>query len=667
MNEPAETSTRPSLRPIRVGSIDLRNRIVQSATVTNLGRNLAVTDELIAFYVERAKGGVAAIVTEGLSVHPTSIPNGTVPLAYDERLIEGFARMASAVHSHGAALFGQLWHVGRQGLWNPSLVPWAPSGGRDPYSGSTPHVMTDAEILEVVAGFAKAARNLASAGFDGVELHGAHGYLITQFLSPLSNRRDDRWGGSLANRSRFVVEVIRAIRAVVPNSFVVGLKLSVHEYVPGGLDLEGACATTELLANGDAPDYIATGQGNFSPSLEKHVPDLHFDDAQFAFLTSAVRKSAAGIPVMAVSKIPDLVVADRLLTEQTADLIGMTRALLADAHLVAKSAAGLSPRPCIYCNVCWDYIHTGRVVSCIYAPETGREGDVPVATRKKHPLQINVVGAGPAGLEFSRVALEYGHQVRLHEQSGAVGGRLRTESQVPGREVYLAATGWLEGEVRRLGGDISTDDALDGGEVSGLRGDLTVIATGAIPVPPPLPGTNGVISLEDVIHGLAVISEPVVIIDEIEGEPVYAVAEDLARRGFAVTLVTRRPAIGRRVAYISMIGVQRRFDLAGIKVHTLMIPLRVEDGQLIATHSFSGQEHNLGPVGTIVAAGPYRASVTEQVDGKLVIGDASAPREVLALVREANAAAHRAFGGGDSVGNAEETPRPTSVGELSGL
>jgi dimethylglycine catabolism A len=634
-----------ALQPLRIGSVELRNRVAQSATVNNLGRNLAITHEQIAFYSERAMGGVGAIVTEGLSVHPTSIPNSTVPLAYDKRLVEGFARLASAVHDGGSAIFGQLWHVGRQALWNPALVPWAPSGRRDPYSGTTPHVMTDAEILDVIEGFAAATANLRRAGFDGVELHAAHGYLIAQFLSPLSNQRDDRWGGSPQNRARFAVELIRACRAAAGESFVVGVKLSVHEYVDGGLTLEDAQLIAQYLAGAAPPDYFATGQGNFSPSLEKHVPDMHFGDRPFAHLARGIREAAGGVPVMAISKIPDLATASALLAEGVADLVGMSRALLADAHLVRKAAAGQTPRPCVYCNVCWEYIHGGRPVACLYAPETGRESEVETAPPPAARRRIHVIGGGPAGLEFSRVALQYGHHVHIHEGSAVLGGRLRAEARVPGQEVYHAAADWLEGEVRRLGAEISTGLEIGLSEAGNLAGDLTVIATGAVPAVEGLPGISDVIPLDGLLERPAAsLADPVVIVDEIEAEPVYGVAVELARRGLRVSIVTRRAAIGRRVAYISMIGVFRRLDEAGVRMHPLAVPVRVMDGEMIVAHPFSGQESRLGPVGTVVRAGPYQSPIPDLASHDLVIGDASSPREILPVVREANVTAQRIFG-----------------------
>lgn len=643
MEHSPSASNHPSLQPIRLGSTELRNRVVQSATVSNLGRNRDVTDELTAFYVERARGGVGAIVTEGLSVHPTSIPNGTVPLAYDPALIGGFTRMADAVHEHGAALFGQLWHVGRQALWTPGLIPWAPSEERDAYSGSTPHVMTDAEILELVDGFKTAAGNLVQAGFDGVELHGAHGYLISQFLSPLSNRRDDRWGGSLENRCRFAVELIRGLREVVPDSFVVGIKLPVHEYIEGGLTIEDAEEIAAHLSEVAPPDYFGTGQGNFSPSLEKHVPDLHFPDLPFIDLARRVRAAANGVPVMAISKIPDVDAADKVISDGSADLVGMTRALLADPHLVRKALSGEPARPCVYCNVCWEFIHTGRVVSCIYEPVTGRESEAVEPVPSGAPLRVEVIGAGPAGLEFARVALQYGHAVRVHEASQTVGGRLRAEASVPGREVFDAAADWMANEVRRLGGEIITGDRVDIGSTN--ADGLVVLATGATPIVDDLPGAQAVMSLEEALSASDQLAGPVVVVDEIEGEPVYGAAEAIASTGVEVTIVTRRASIGRRVSYINMIGVLRRLDLANIAVHTSKVANRVENGELIVSHALSGRESSIGPVGTIVRAGPYRSTInsTDVPAGVVTVGDASGPRDILPVVREANLRAHALF------------------------
>src|SRR5882757_3062384 len=438
--EAATSGSLSVLAGISVAGQPLDNRLAFVATVNNLGRNREVTDEQIAFYAARARGGTGLIITEGMSVHPASLPNQTVPLAYLPEMIPGFERMAAAVHEHDRPIYAQLWHVGRQALWTTTMQPWSASGERDPYSGTTPHVMSDAEVLEVIDGFRLSASNVREAGFDGVELHGAHGYLITQFLSPLSNRRTDRWGGDIANRARIVIEIVRAIRDECGAEFGIGLKLTADEFVEGGLDLVLSQETVDLLLDEVELDYVAVSQANFSPSLEYHVADMRFPDVPFENLAAGIHDAVAGrTPVMALCKVPDLETASRLIDQGAAELVGMSRALLADPDIVAKVRAGERPRPCIYCNVCWEYIHTGRPAHCIYAPETARESELPYAGTdgaNGDPLRIAVHGAGPAGLEYARVASARGHQVEVRERESQVGGRFAAAAGIAGLERY---------------------------------------------------------------------------------------------------------------------------------------------------------------------------------------------------------------------------------------
>ncbi len=473
------------LEPYKAGRLELRNRIVQAATVTNLGRNDYVTDEQVAFYAERAAGGVGLVISEGLAVHHSSIPTHTVPLAYDEALVGDFARMASAVHAEGARVLGQLWHAGRQALWNPMQLPWSASSERDPYSGATPHSVTVDEIGELVDGFADSASNLRRAGFDGVELHGAHGYLLTQFLSAWSNRRGDEYGGSVENRARIVVQLIERIREVCGDAFVVGLKISAAEGVPAGIELDGARELVVHLVQTAPPDYVAVSQGNFSPSLEWHTPDMRFDDAHFRHLWSGVREIAAGVPVMAVGKVPSVALAQSVVDAGDADLVAMTRALLADPRLVEKERAGRRPRPCVYCNLCWHQIHTLRPVGCFYAADTpespARRASAEAAPRESTGRRdVRVVGAGLAGLEFARVAARLGHVVRVYEAQDQAGGRLRAEASVPGREAFAAASSWLLDELEEIGVVVEAGARVEAETIASWpEGALIVQATGA--------------------------------------------------------------------------------------------------------------------------------------------------------------------------------------------
>jgi 2,4-dienoyl-CoA reductase-like NADH-dependent reductase (Old Yellow Enzyme family) len=634
------TTSRTALTTATVGPHTVRNRLAFVATVTNLGRNTEISDDLVAYYAARARGGAGLIVTEGLSVHPSSIPNGSVPLAYLPELVPGFRRMAEACHEHGAVLFGQLWHVGRQALWNPTLQPWAPSGGRDPYSGVTARTMSDAQIREVIDGFVSSAANLQRAGFDGVELHGAHGYLITQFLSPWSNHRDDAWGGDTERRVAFLAAIVDGIRRACGPGFGIGVKLSAHEYVEGGIDLAEAQRIVQTLGAVAAPDYLAVSQANFSPSLEYHVPDMSFEDAPFVHLAAGVREVAGGVPVMALAKIPDVATADKLLTDEVADLVGMARPWVADADLVRKVTTGRTPRPCTYCNTCWEFIHTGRRIACMYGPDTGREathGGPLAEVPEERRLTVRVVGAGPAGLEAARTAAEHGHHVHLYEQAGQVGGRLLRDARTPGRERMLPAVEWLEDAVRAAGGEIHVGAAVTEEDVSRWpSSDHVVVATGAAPTVADIPGITPI----PLSEASGELPGPVVVIDEMEEEPVYAFAADAAGAGREVVVVTGREALARRVAYVSRIGVFRRLDAAGVRTETLVEPVRVEGGRLIGRHVYSGRERDLGPVGTLVLAGPSAPAPTPAGDREvIVVGDASSPRSLVAISQEAHDAA----------------------------
>lgn len=634
------------LEPFSFGLLNLRNRLAFVATVNNLGRNEEITDDLVAYYAARARGGAGLIVTEGLSVHPSSIPNGTVPLAYSEKLVPGFRRLAQSCHEHGAALFGQLWHVGRQALWNPTLQPWAPSGGRDPYSGVTARTMTDAQVHEVVEGFVRSAVHLHDAGFDGVELHGAHGYLITQFLSPWSNLRSDAWGGDTARRTAFVTEIIRGIREACGPDFAVGVKLSAHEYVEGGIDLAEAQRIVLFLGGEAPPDYLAVSQANFSPSLEYHVPDLTFDDTPFAHLTAGVRDVAGDLPIMALAKIPDVATADKLVTGGVADLVGMARPWVADADLVRKVEAGQTPRPCTYCNTCWDFIHTGRRIACMYGPETGREASHPAASEQncdERRLTVRVVGAGLAGLEVARTAALQGHDVHVYDREERAGGRLLRDARTPGRERMAVAVAWLEDSARAAGAEFHLGTEIADEDVSAWPPtDAVVLATGAVPVVTEIPGIDPV-PMSDAMS--AELAEPIVLVDELEEEPVYAFATERARRGAEVVLLTRREALARRVAYVSRIGTFRRLDEAGVSTYTLVEPVRVVSNRLVVRHVYSGRERDLGPVGTLVLAGPTTPAPAP-TGGRVatVVGDASSPRSYVAVSQEAHDIAVRLFG-----------------------
>ena len=621
----------------------MRNRVVMMATVNNLGRNDLVTPSQVAFYEARARAGVAAIVTEGLSVHPTSIPNPTVPLAYQKDVQAGLAVLTQAVHAHGALIFGQLWHVGRNALWNVADVPWSPSPERDPFSGTTPHELTLDEIRELIDAFVLTAAGLQRAGFDGVEVHGAHGYLITQFLSPWSNKRTDSYGGDTEKRTRFVIELLRGIRAACGPRFVVGLKLSIDEFVPGGITLEESARIIDRIRTSARPDYFGVSQANFA-TLERHVPDMRFPASPFVNLARGIRDVAHDIPIIFMGRIRSPLEAEAILESGDADLIGMSRPLLADAELVAKAERGEADRirPCVYCNVCWEAIHSQRAIVCVHAPETGRESELRELRAVSRPSarQIRVIGAGPSGLATAVVAARRGHTVDVYEADDAPGGQLRLAAFVPGREEFARIQEHLLAEASRAGVKIHTREAVDADAVETWidRGNTVVLATGSEPTGGSLETGLGSLTLESALPVEDWTGKQVVVVDEIDDEPTYALAETIAARGARVHLLTRRPQVGRRVAAVSMMGAFRRLDVAGVQIVPLHIPVRHEADRLIIRHVFSGNERQIAPVDTLIWCGPYRArddlARELRARGRAVrsVGDCYAPRGAMLAI-----------------------------------
>jgi NADPH-dependent 2,4-dienoyl-CoA reductase/sulfur reductase-like enzyme len=530
------------------------------------------------------------------------------------------------------------------------VVSWSPSAERDPVSGSTPHAMTLAEVSEIVAAFVETAERLKRAGFDGVELHGAHGYLITQFLSPWSNRRDDAYGGPIEHRIRFVREIIDGVRETCGPEFVVGLKLSIHEYVSGGLTLEDSREILEHLNRSSPPDYVGVSQGNFTGSLERHVPDMRFDPAPFLGLAEGIRGAAGTVPIVFMGRVVGPSHAESILASGAVDLIGMARPLIADADLARKALAGQPERirPCIFCNTCWGEIHAMRPVACIHGPETGREAEEPEdALPPPAPRRVvRIIGAGPAGLEAARVASRRGHDVHVYEARARAGGQASPDAVVPGREDFGKIADYLVQEAARAGARIHLAHPV-GVEAAAqwiAGGDAVIAATGAEPDPPAVPGARAVYTLESALARGDWAGMGVVVLDEIEDEPVYAAAEALAARGAAVQLVTRRLQIGRRLAFVSLIGTLRRLAEADIPILTCRVPVRMEGQTLVTRHAFSGREDALERVDALVCCGPYRArdAVARELLGRglpvRLIGDAYAPRRMAVAVFEGHEA-----------------------------
>lgn len=628
----------------------LRNRVCLCATVTNFARDNRITEPWRNFLIERAKGGAGMLVTEIIAVDPEAIAQSSTVTGFDDTNDEAFAAIARDVHDEGALLVGQLWHPGRQQLWHPTKSPIGVSDLPDPYSWTVPHVMSTDEARRVAAAYVAAARRLAECGFDGVELHGAHGYLIMQFLSPASNTREDIYGGDIEGRTRFIREIATGIREACGPGFIIGLKMPADEGVPGGIDPDEAERITERLAGTGGFDYFAYGQGNFSLSLETHVPDLYFRPGHFIDLHKRMRAAADGVPVMALGRIgtPDL--AERVVAEGHGDLVGMTRALVTDPAWPEKARTGRPDdiRPCVYDNFPWGEVHLGKPIAEHHNPYIGQAGEAHrLPGPADHVGRMLVVGAGPAGLEAAWVAAARGHGVTVFSGSDQLGGALRLEAALPGRREMARIIAHQKHLGDRYGVEFVFNRAASAEFIRAYDPDAVVLATGSSQrLPVGLTAGERVMSARDYVAGGGTGGDAggglAVLIDEDHGPAVYGVADLLAERFDRVILVTSRPRIAGGVNHCSAIGVFRRLYAAGVEIRPALEVLEFDTGFLRLGNVFSGAEQVVEGVDLVVYATPRvaRDGLVGELDGLAVnlVGDCRSPRNLLAAIQGGHAA-----------------------------
>ncbi|MDO8490406.1 MAG: FAD-dependent oxidoreductase [Dehalococcoidia bacterium] len=532
------------LKPIRIGTAELRNRIIMPGMGTNLGNpDGTVSQRQIDYYAERAKGGAALIIIEVANVAANG-RGGPNMIALDrDDVIPGLKTLVDAVHRHGAKVSIQPFHAGRQ--THPSLTGGelvAPSPLPSPVGMVVPRELTIPEIEELVEKFGQAARRAKQAGFDVVEIHGAHGYLLCQFLSPLSNKRTDKYGGDLPNRMRFVLEITARVKELVGKDFPLTFRLSADEYVPGGLTI----AETPLIAKRmqeAGVNAISVSAGNYGNMPMISAPPT----MPRGFLAPAAEtiKKAVSIPVIVAGRIGDPLLAESVIASGKADIIAEGRALIADPDLPNKLKEGRPEdvRMCTYCENCFDNVMAGGDMVCSVNAATGKEGESAItpAAKKKRVL---VAGGGPAGMELARVATLRGHRVTLYEATNKLGGQALLAAIPPYREDMINSTNYLSTQMSKLKVDVHLGQKVTPELVAGAKPDVVVVATGAKPTIPDVPGAkqSHVVTAAGVISGAKTTGQKVVIIGA--GYLGCDTALFLVKKGKQVTVVES----GKRLA-----------------------------------------------------------------------------------------------------------------------
>ncbi|MBM4463043.1 MAG: hypothetical protein FJ012_06850 [Chloroflexi bacterium] len=531
--------------PLKIGSMNVRNRIVMSAHNTNYALDLVPNEKLINYWAARAKGGVGLVVTGILWVHPNPWLNTfCMPGALD-----GLKKAAQAVSKHGAKFVAQIGNMGAMvgHFFMPS--PWAPSTVLAPNEKTErfmSHKMTKSEIEDMIDRFANAARMVKEAGIDGLEIHGAHGYLICEFMSPYWNKREDEYGGSLENRMRFPIEIVDAVRGSVGRDFVVGMRVIGDEFIRGGYTLDDMLMMAPMLTRTGKLDYLNVSAGGYVMASTIIEP-MYYPLNSFVYCAAAIKR-VVDVPVFARGRITDPEQAEKILANNQADMVSMVRAMIADPEFANKAREGRVDdiRKCIGCNEgCWGVqarlgAYTNGI-SCTMNPATGWEGEPgwgevePAAVKKR----VMIIGGGPAGLETARVAALRGHQVSLYDRGSELGGQTLIAAKAPGRDGFLDLSRYYSHQMKLLKIDVHLNTEVTAEMVQGQDPQAVVVATGSVPYIPDIPGVDGdnVVEVREVLSGEAEVGDNVIVIGFDSDIQSLSTGELLADRGKKVEIL----------------------------------------------------------------------------------------------------------------------------------
>jgi N-methyl-L-proline demethylase len=557
----------PLLQPFTLKQLRLRNRVFSSSHEPAYSEDGMPKDRYRLYHVEKAKGGLALTMTAGTAiVSPDSPPAFGNLHAYDDAIVPWIQAMTDGIHEHGAAAMIQISHLGRRTGWGQDdwLPVVSPSALREPAHRAHPKVAERWDIERIVGHYADAAERMKAGGMDGVEIE-AYGHLFDQFWSPATNKRDDEYGGSFDNRLRFPLEVLRAIRARVGADYIVGIRMAVDERLEDGIDTPVGLAILQRLTAEKLIDFVNVIRGNIvnDAVLTEVIPIHGMRSAPHLDFAGIVR-SEIGLPVLHASKVDDVATARHAISEGLVDMVGMTRAQMAEPHLVHKIELGVEHtiRPCVGATYCLDRIYQAGEALCIHNAATGREltmpHDIPPTG---HRRRVVIIGAGPGGLEAARVCAERGHDVVLLEAMPWTGGQIRLAARNPRRRDLLGIVEWRDSELARLGVDVRVDTYADEHLVGDLQPDVVIVATGGLPQNPQLEmGGELVTSAWDVVGGDARLAGDVLLYDDDGTHSAMTTAEMIARSGARLEIVTPERTVGVDVGGMNMVPYARAFN-----------------------------------------------------------------------------------------------------------
>lgn len=641
-------------QPLQLGSVTLKNRVVVTAHALQYADSNLMTQQSVDYYEERARGGAGLILTEAQAVHPTSRGLALrTTQGWPVEVVPVYRRLAEAVHRHGAKVFVDLSHFGVEDHNTMHLdnwrALWSPSGLPSATYGEIGRAMNRDDIAELVAGFARSAANAQEGGLDGAEVHAAHGYLLCSFLSPLTNLRTDEYGGSTENRCRIVLECARAVREQCGPDFPVGVRISLVEGVPGGIDEEEGERITSILAASGLFDYLSISAGNAS-TFDQVVSPMSLPGARLVDLAARAKKVANGLPVLTANGITDLSIAAEIIDSGQADMVAMTRAHIADPHLISKARSGREGeiRHCVSANQgCINRMAKGWSLTCTQNPAAGRELTLGTGTLTKPdaPRRVVIVGGGPAGMRAAEVAASRGHRVTLLERDEQLGGQIRYAARLATRGRWAVMIKDMERALERHGVDVRTGVDASVDDVRALDPDHVIVATGSrwrtdgfsakLAARPGIPGLDQVRVLDPIqaIVSPELCGDRVLIVDDIGDYTALGIAETLADQGKQVEVIAASLFLGENILLTLDVGhLYPRLHAKGVTITPQHIVGEVNQDGAVLTRIWDGASRVL-PIDSIVTVMLRDPETTHMAGFREAfevteIGDCLAPRRV---------------------------------------
>ncbi len=628
------TELKNLFQPIKIGSLDLNNRIIFLAAANGYGSEDMVTQRMIDFYVERARGGAGLLTTGIIAPSSLGMPIPGMLGIYHDRFIPGLRQLTEAVHAQGGKIAAQIglqyYRAREEGAPTEEVAPSAVSTRR----GSSPRELTLEEIQDMVEDFSQGARRARDAGFDAVEFHCGIGYMINRFLSPCTNKRSDQYGGSFENRLRFLLDILHATSRKAGDDFPIICRISGEEFMEGGYGLEDYQKITPILERAGVCCLNTQAGWHECPRPLVH---MSVPRGAFVYIAEGIKK-VVNIPVVAAYRINDPILAEDILAQGRADLIGMARPLIADPELPNKAREGRIEdiRPCIACGHCLDTVMERTPMACTVNAQVGREGEWTVE-RAERPKRVFVIGGGPAGMEAAVVAARRGHDVTLFEKMGQLGGNLIPAS-VPSYKWEISNfTNYLKTQVGKSGVRLRLGAEIVGKPIVQEKPDVVILATGARSIIPDIPGARGknVVTAHEVLSGEKNVGRRVIIVGG--GMIGSETAEFLAEKGKEVTILEMLERVGADIGRTTRWVILQRLTNAGIRIETRANVVEITD-KGVKVKREGGEEFFEGDTVVLAVGLEANKELAQQLEGKVAslypVGDCAEARRIAQAIEE---------------------------------